>query len=73
MLRKKEIHENKKKCINAINVIIKGLTINRDKIQDNIPLENEDWVPLAVELNGIMDILTNRLYVDNNNNNNNKE
>ena len=70
MLKEKEIHENKKKCINAINFIIKGLTINRDKIQDNIPLENEDLVPLAVELNGIMDILTNRLYIDDNNNNN---
>ena len=52
----------KQYCLNNIDEIISNLQTIKDKISNNIQLENEDWIAVAEPLNNIMTPLANHWY-----------
>ena len=54
----------KQHCLNNIDEIISNLQTIKNKISNNIQLENEDWMAVAVPLNNIMNPLGNHWYLN---------
>lgn len=53
----------KQYCLNNIDEIISNLQTIKDKISNNIQLENEDWIAVAKPLDNIMTPLGNHWYL----------
>lgn len=54
----------KEKCIENIDLIIKGLESIKEKIQNGIRLTNEDWQKCAFPMNEVMEDLGNHRYLE---------
>ncbi len=54
----------KEKCIENIDLIIKGLENIKEKIKNGIRLTNEDWQECAFPMNEIMEDLGNHRYLE---------
>lgn len=55
----------KQHCLNNIDEIISNLQIIKNKISNNIQLENEDWTTVANLLQDIITPLGNHWYLNN--------
>lgn len=53
----------KQYCLNNIDEIISNLQTIKNKISNNIQLENEDWIAVAKPLYNIMTPLGNHWYL----------
>lgn len=53
----------KQYCLNNIDKIISNLQTIKDKISNDIQLENEDWIAVAKPLDNIMTPLANHWYI----------
>ena len=53
----------KQYCLKNIDKIISNLQTIKDKISNDIQLENEDWIAVAKPLDNIMTPLANHWYL----------
>lgn len=60
---KEDYLEVRKDCLENLRNVISGLEDVIKKVEAGKQLENEDWIPIAVEFNEIMNPLSNSWYL----------
>ena len=60
---KEDYLEVRKDCLETLRNVVSGLGNVIKKVEAGEHLENEDWIPIAVDFNEIMNPLSNAWYL----------